>query len=607
MSASHEPTPAPSPLLALVCLAVVHRLRPAWVARALSDAAAEEKVSAQRLSRLCSRAVGPFELALGALTRRGRPALDRDERQLASELAIVRALLGCARELLAFVPRRRADVRALFVGAWLRVHQAAPTLSRERFCEAMALSPRTLRHWLTAAPPEPRRPAAAPTEAPRQSKPRSRPPRRARFGFDVVLPGAQFATDTTDIAVFGVFGVFRFQKLGVQDVGGRDQDLLDAVIVDPTENSDLVTKLIEQACSESPGAQVLTDQGTPYMAKDTVEKLLALELEHSPQKEGDPIGKATVERAFGIVKTILQPLLDLTNDLARRIPSLATPELAQAATTVLVATFLRAYQAGARATRRAHDARGAIDPDHLAAAAREQRELARAHDRSSRLILDRVHGAYDLPGAATTFVNQHRRYSPAVLLEAETRFATQVHRDDIRDRKSYFAAIVRKVAAEHRRTRVREELLREQDERRDREERHYQAQQDHYRAHPLDWLRDALGLLADEWVPTARKLLLHGKGPGHLWTRLAVHRLVELHGPVLARDLVDATTRDFARLQADRLGRDGVHAVLDAARPLLDVIPTPQPTLDCAASFASAMLRGTGPPARPAPHKPLRT
>jgi len=606
MPASHERAPAPSPLLALVCLAAVHRLRPAWVARPLTDAAADEGVSPQRLSRLCSRALGPFEKAVGVLTRRGPPLVDRNERALASELAIVRSLLGCARELLASVPRRRLDIRALFVGAWLRVHQAHPTLSKKRFCEALALSPRTLRQWLTAAPPEPRRRRRRPDEAadaPQEAKPQSPPLRRARFGFDVVLPGTQFAADTTDIAAFGV----PLKLLAVQDVGGRDQNLLDGVIIDQTENSDLVADIIEKACSECPGAQVLTDQGTPYMAKDTVEKLRALELEHSPQKEGDPIGKATVERAFGIVKTILQPLLDISNDIAVRIPSLATPKLAQAATTILVATFLRAYQAGARATRRAHDARGAIDPDQLAAAAREQRELARAHERSSRLILKRIHGAYNLPGASVTFVNAFRRYSPEVLIDAEARFATQVHRDNIRDRKSYFAAIVRSVANEHRSTREREQSQREQDERREREERDYKAQQAHYHAHPLAWFRDALGALADEWRPDARKLLLDGKGLGHLWTRLAVDRLVELHGLAAARDLLDATTRDFARLNLDRLGSDGVHAVLRAARPFLDAIPKPEATLDCAASFASAMLCRTGPPARPAPHEPLRT
>jgi hypothetical protein len=559
-------------------------------------------VSAQRLSRLATRALEPFAGALALLTRRGRPPTDRDEPALERDNAILSALLESAQGLLAFLSHRRTDVRALVLGTWLRLHEAHPTLSMKRFCEAMALSPRTLRHWLRTQPRElspPRRDAgtADPTS------PRTRPPRRARFRFDVVLPETQLAADTTDLCAFGV----PLKLLAVQDVGGRDQDLLDAVLVEQTENADLVAKVVARACTELPGAQLLTDQGSPYMAQHTLEKLDALELEHAPQKEGDPIGKATVERAFGTVKTILQPLLDITNDLAARVPALSSPELAQAAATVLVAALLRAYQAGARAARRALAQRGAIEPEQLARAAREQRELARAHERSSRLILARVHETYAMPGAPQTFVNALRRYAPETLLEAEKRFATQVHRDDIRDRKSYFAAIVRKVADERRRTRVREQRLREDDERRERHEREHNAQQAHYHDHPLELLRDALGALADEWLPAARELLLRGRGLGHAWMHKALGRLVELHGPLAARDLASAVVRDFARLHNDRIGPDGVRAVLHAARPIIDAIPTPEHPLDCAARFASAMLPSTGPPARPAPHEPLRS
>jgi hypothetical protein len=86
-----------------VCLAVVQRLRPAWVATTLREAARDEGVSPERLSRLCSRALEPFEQALARLTRRGRPRADRDHDELGAEVAILRALLGVAGELLAFV------------------------------------------------------------------------------------------------------------------------------------------------------------------------------------------------------------------------------------------------------------------------------------------------------------------------------------------------------------------------------------------------------------------------------------------------------------------------------------------------------------------------
>ena len=76
MTRSHIRPPQPSPLVALVCLAVVARLRPEWVAVKLSDAAADSSVSAQRLSRLCSRAIASFETVVARLQRIGRPRRD---------------------------------------------------------------------------------------------------------------------------------------------------------------------------------------------------------------------------------------------------------------------------------------------------------------------------------------------------------------------------------------------------------------------------------------------------------------------------------------------------------------------------------------------------
>lgn len=596
MPASHLPAPKPSPLLALVCLAVVHRLRPAWVAVPLMEAARDEHVSAERLSRLASRAIAPFEVALATLTRRGRPPKPADDHE--HELVITRALLDVARSLLERISwRRQSVVRALLVGAWLRLHQAHPTLTQKRFCDELALSTRTLRHWMKHAP-APSSPSLPSTSTP----PKPRPPRRPRFRHDVVLPDTQHAADTTDVRAFGV----PLKLIAVQDVGGRDQDLLDAVVVDDHESAELVMRALEQALADLPGAQLLTDQGTPYMAKETLDALRQLDVEHAPQREGDPLGKSTVERAFETLETILAPLLTITDRLAARVPALAEPALARATVDVLVTALLRAYQAGARATRRALDARGAITADELARAAHEQREQARADERSSRLILARIHDAYALPGAARTFVDRFRRYSPAVLLEAEKRFASQVHRDDIRDRKSYFAAIVRTVCDEHRRARNRELRDREVHDRIERDERAHDAQLARWREDPAAWLRDALDAFAAEWVPASCSLLLSGTGIGRAWTRAAVQRLVELHARA-AHDIATAIVSDWSRANLDRLGPDGVAAVLAAVRPHLDAIPTPPDTEDCAARFVSAMLHSTGPPRRPAPQRPLRT
>jgi hypothetical protein len=52
---------------------------------------------------------------------------------------------------------------------------------------------------------------------------------------------------------------------------------------------------------------------------------------------------------------------------------------------------LRAYQAGARATRRACEARCTLSDEVLGARAAEAREQARADDRSARLLLGQIH------------------------------------------------------------------------------------------------------------------------------------------------------------------------------------------------------------------------
>jgi hypothetical protein len=417
-----------------------------------------------------------------------------------------------------------------------------------------------------------------------------------------VLPDTQHAADTTDLRAFGV----PLELLAAQDVGARDQQLFDAVIVDSTESADAVVRLLGDALAELPGAQLLTDQGTPYMARETREALERLELEHAPQKEGDPYGKATVEKAFDSVKSILATLLTVTDRLAARVPALANPALARATVELTVSALLRAYQAGARATRRALEARSTITAEELARAARDHREHARADDRSSRLIIARVHAAYDIEGAERSFVDSFRRYSPAVLLEAEKRFAAQAHRDDIRVRKSYFAKLVRAVSEEHHRERQRDIAERERELRRATDQRRYLEQRARWNADPLAWLRDALDAFAAQWMPHTRSLLFGGAGVAHAWISGALLRLVDVHAPSAARDMAAALIRDWSRSHHDSLGPDGVAAVVDIVTRYLDAIPTHADNLDCAARFASAMLSGTGPPSHPAPLKPLR-
>lgn len=604
LSRSHDSPPKPSPLLALLALAVVHRLRPAWVGIEVGEAARAEGHSPERISRLCTAALTPFEQVLATLTHVGRPPRDRAVASGASELVLTRALLQIATAILAHVPLRRAGVRDLVVGAWRRL-DAEHHVTQERFCAALALPARTLRAWLARAPAPssapPTGPPVAPTVAP--GAPRPRPPRRRRFGFDVTLPDTQIAADTTDVSAFGV----GLKLVAAQDVGGRDQDLLDSVLVDDRESADHVVRVMTAALTELPGAQAITDQGTPYMAAATRDALDALGVEHAPQKEADPCGKSTVERAFETCKSVLRPLLALTDRLAAAVPALRDGALAKAIVTVLVTAMLRAYQAGARAATRAIDARGGLDAETLARAAREHREQARAEETSARLLLRHVHELYGITRPLRSFVDSLRRYHPEVLLAAERDFRRQVHRDDIRDRASYFAAIVRRENEDRRREIRRQRRLREQSERLDQQVANGDARRAGWLADPAAWLRDGLGALTAQWRPSTGTLLFGGAGPASAWVRGALERLVELHGPVAAADIARGVQHAFRLANLDRLGPD----VLDAIATVLDrhlvSLPTPRTTAPCAPAAPSAILGRTGKNQRPPPPDRLRT
>ena len=332
MSTSHSRSPEPSPVLALIALAIVHRLRPSWCAIGLAAAATSEGVRPERLSRLCTTAIEPFEAIVRRLTAIGRPRSGSEEATAQAELLVARSLLEAATAVLrALGPWRRAVARQIVVSAWLRIQKAHPELGQKTFAAALALSPRTLRSWLSG-----QLNASAERLKPTPPPPKKRPPkrrlRRPRFLFDLHVPGIQFAGDTTDLELFGT----RLKLIGIQDVGGRDRSLLDSVLIDDHESAALVGEAATKALRDFPGAQFLTDQGTPYMAEKLSETLAALEVEHAPQKEGDPQGKATLERAFGTIKPILAPLAELTNLIANAIPQLRETEFAKACARVLV-------------------------------------------------------------------------------------------------------------------------------------------------------------------------------------------------------------------------------------------------------------------------------
>ncbi len=618
MSRSHVLTQKPTFLLALVALGIVARFRPSWLAVELKTAAAEHDVRPERLSRLVSRAIDAFERIVAGLTHRGRPPRRHEhDDEARTELAITRALLETTSAVLARVTLRGRRVRELVVGAYERLG-SQHAINQKRFCEALSLPARTLRFWLAQARRRPQHPdksrAACPgcgcepsRDAQQGPKPtsgpgptaRPRPPRRGRFGFDVVLPGTQIGADTTAMSAFGV----DLKLVAAQDIGGRDENLFDAVLVDDHESAEHVVSVLTEALEGRAGMQVITDQGTPYLAAATREALDELGAEHAIQKEGDPTGKATVERAFLTVKSIAAPLLALTDRIALAVPALRDTALAKAITTLLVTALLRAYQHGARAARAALAARGASDPDELSRRAEISRERARATERSKRLLLEHLHESYQLSGSCRRFVASLRSYPLAVLQEAEQAFRGQAHRDDIRERTSYFAAIVRRINEEHWRERERHRYDRQQNREHDRQYSEHAGQLAAFRADPIAWLRHGLELLAAQWLPETSTLLFGGHGLGIGALRAALRRLHVLDGPHV-NDLVDGALHDFNLAHHDRLGNDGVAAIAALLERELTKLDRNH---DCAATSPSAILTNTGKTPRPPPfgHLPI--
>jgi len=587
MPASHASPPKPSPLVALICLAVVHRLHPQWVSVPLSTAAADCDISAQRLSRLATRILAPLERLVATRLRRGRPPRSQDAR--ADDSAITAALCAVATSLLSELTLRGDTVRALCVGAYLRLRAAHPRLTQKRFCQTLALPERTLRSWLAST-----RSPAAPAVPPAPPASKRRPLRRPHFGFEVTVPDTQVAADTTQLEAFGV----KLALVAAQDVGGRDLELLDAVIVDDHDSADAVVAVLEAAIGDKPGQQVITDQGTPYLAERTREAIDALDADHAIQREGDPIGKATIERAFGTVKSQLAPLLTLTNELARRLPALRSPALACAATTLLLTLLLRAYQAGARASRRAIDARGGANEQTLARVAEQSRQNARAEHRSARLLLTRLHSAYQLDGPVQRFIRDFRSTPLFVLHRAERAFAAQAHRGDIAKRTAFFAAIVNRLHDEYRAKTARRARQRRALASLRKLRLRHERQEATWRADPAAQLCAALDLLAAQLVPSRRELLAGGAGLGRAWLRAALARLHHLHDRAAA-DIAAGLFEAFARRRRNTLGDAGIDRVHEVFRGELARMPANSPTNPCAAPSTRAILARAGPKTRP--------
>jgi len=526
--ASQESRSKSSLLLALVCASIVADYDRSWLARPVAQLIPPGGPRPEWVSRIKAKLRDVFADLVAAATRRGRrPTPPRDHRALMLE-----ALLAVATRLLALstVPVRRRAVQDELVCAFDRVHREHGVTARA-FCAALALSERTFRSWQDrpAKPPPPPPPPKPPSPSPNDRN-------TGRFALEATAPGTQLGGDTTDLRVLGV----DLKLVGIQDIGDRERCLYDAFVVDVRESSALISGAVADAVAGREGLQFITDQGTPYLAEAAQQAYAAMAIEHAPQREGAPTEKATVERGFCTVKTALAPIFGVLNHIAVAVPAFRQPVLARHVATLLVATFLRVYAAGRRHLGHPLDGQ---DPDVLRVIVEEQRERARAEDRSVRLFLEATHAEYAMPGSSEAFVRTFRRYPLEDLRAAERRFRAHACRCKVRVCDRYFAAIVRDVheAGAARRSTDRRQRRYEGQARRARTDAAQRAAD--LDAHPERRLHEGLDLLADTWLPDTRGFVYDGQ-----LARSCIRRAVTvLHAcePVTAADCIEVHVRSW--------------------------------------------------------------
>lgn len=559
--ASQESPSKSSLLLALVCASIVADYDRSWLARPVAQLIPEGGPRPEWVSRIKAKLRGVFADLVEAAIRRGRrPTPPRDHRA-----PVLEALLAVATRLLALhtVPVRRRAVQDELVCAFDRVHRDHGVTARA-FCAALALSERTFRSWQDrpAKPPPPPPPPTPPSPPPNDRN-------TGRFALEATAPDTQLGGDTTDLCVLGV----ELKLVGVQDIGDRERCLYDAFVVDVRESSELIAGAVADAVAGRDGQQFITDQGTPYLAEAAQQAYDAIGVEHAPQREGTPTEKATVERGFGTVKTALEPIFGVLNRIATAAPALRQPVLARHVATLLVATFLRVYAAGRRHLGHPLDGQ---DPDVLRAIVEEQRERARAEDRSVRLFLQAVHAEYAMEGSREAFVRTFRRYPLEDLREAERRFRPHACRCKVRVCDRYFAAVVRDVheAGVARRSADRRQRRCEGQARRARTDAAQRAAD--LDAHPERRLHEGLDLLADTWLPDTRGFVHDGQ-LARSWIRRAV-AVIHAREPVAAADCIEHHVRSWqaARPNAPVALCEAVRGVLQAVITEVHLAAEPQ-------------------------------
>jgi hypothetical protein len=176
---------------------------------------------------------------------------------------------------------------------------------------------------------------------------------------------------------------------------------------------------------------------------------------------------------------------------------------------------------------------------------------------------------------------------------------------DVRAVDLYFAALVRNHFAEHRGRRATANASRSLQQRL-RQQHHEADDADRARsADPARWLRQALDLIALQWLPSAGHLLFDGHGLGVGWMRAALDLLLRRHGCNAGNDIAAGVLDQFRLACLPSLGDAGVNAVAALLeRELAQAHARHQP--DLAHDPARAIPRAIGLSMRSTPPSPLR-
>ncbi len=585
---SHPSAATPSTLLALLAASIVKDHDPTWLARPVAELARESDVRPERISRLKRKLFHRLQALVEKASRRGRPRRRRSSSPPPVDPARD-ALLDVAADLVRTQGVKRREVQDRIVAARDRLGSEHDLTHRD-FCRSLGLSERTVRSWAKRGPTAPRPPDPAPPAPPL-------PAARGigRFDLETTLPGLQAMADTSDFTLFDVL----LKIVAVQDPGQRRHHLWEAFALEDHEDHQVVVDVVTQALEDRPGAQLITDQGTPYLAEAAREAYEELEIEHAPQKEGTPTDKATLERSFLTVKSALAPLVALSSCLAGAIPALRSPILAMALGRILLATFLRVYTAA----RDAPEGHRPADPVVLEALAESQREKARAESRSVKLALESLFERYQFEGSKTRFVRAHRHHRVEDVIAAERQMGRYACRCRAKHCDRYFAAILNKVAQASRTQRRRERRERLRRHRVRQAEARARAQSEQNRRHPEEAVSRALHLLALQYRPKTDRLPFHGAtlGRGHL--RRAVLQIIE-ESPLVWRDRVQVGWKTWLATAPDPAPQPHVRRVLDEV--LADVAPGPNPRPPPTAADILNPGPCQPPEPRPLPGKGLR-